>query len=148
MVPTLDEMLRIRCGLFKDIYDWLARDRIEPGAPELAMYSNCEYVEENIQMEAAVAVEAAWLRSPAHALAPEGRLAIRELAAVPLMASVIHHGRFQDVGDAFTALYTWVGENGYTPAGAYREIHLFGRENDLSDLEAVTVEMQLPVERR
>jgi hypothetical protein len=34
------------------------------------------------------------------------------------------------------------------PVGAFREIHLFGRENDLDDFDSVTIEMQLPVEKQ
>ena len=35
------------------------------------------------------------------------------------------------IPDVVVNLYRWLGMNGYASAGAYREIHLFGRELDL-----------------
>ncbi|HKH75962.1 MAG TPA: hypothetical protein VKA51_03285 [Rubrobacteraceae bacterium] len=47
----------------------------------------------------------------------------------------------------------WIGANGYGAAGPYREIHPYGRENDLfraepTDDASILVEIQLPVEER
>jgi DNA-binding transcriptional MerR regulator len=145
IVPTVDEMVPYRCAMFAEVYDGLSRNRITPGEPELALYHNPEYTDQNIDMEAAVVVEAAPrpLRDRV-----SGPLTLRELPAAPLMASVVHHGRFSDVVDALIALYCWVGSNGYAPGGAYREIHLFGREIEPFDPNAVTLEVQLPIEPR
>ena len=72
---------------------------------------------------------------------------LRQLPAVETMASVVHHGKYIEAGDALTALYQWVGENGYEACGPYRELHLFGRENDCVDDNNVTIEMQLPFKK-
>lgn len=145
-VPTLDDMPRVRCALYEELYAWLDRNRVEAGRPELAIYHNPEFVDTNIDMEAAVVVGEAALDSDA---GPSGaRVALRELPAVPTMASVVHHGDMFDVPDALIALYVWLGPNGYSAAGPYRELHLFGRENDWHDYHSVVIEMQLPVERR
>jgi DNA-binding transcriptional MerR regulator len=146
VVPTLDEVIGARQGMFKSIYTWLEKNRLEPGKPELVLYPDQEYVEQDIQLETAVPLDAS--SSDAPPLSPVGGIFIHELPAVPAMASVVHHGRFGDVNDAITALCQWAGDNGCTPNGAFREIHLFGRENDLDDFDAVTVEMQLPVEKK
>jgi hypothetical protein len=37
--------------------------------------------------------------------------------------------------------------NGYSSAGAYRELHLWGRETDSVNITPVTVELQLPIAR-
>jgi DNA-binding transcriptional MerR regulator len=145
-VPTLDEVIGARQGMFKNIYNWLEKNRIEPGKPELAFYPDQEYVEQDIQLETAVPLGVS--PSDAPPPSPDGGIFIHELPAVPTMASVIHHGRFGDVNDAITALCQWAGDNGYMPVGAFREIHLFGRENDLDDFNSVTIEMQLPVEKQ
>jgi effector-binding domain-containing protein len=63
------------------------------------------------------------------------------------MASVIHQGYLQDVGQAISALFSWIGIHGYSACGAEREVHLFGREHDLTLLAPVVIEMQLPVEK-
>lgn len=146
IIPTLDEVIGARQIMFRSIYNWLEKNRIEPGKPELALYPDQEYMEQDIQLETAVPLGAS--PSDAPPLSPDGGIFIHELPAVPTMASVVHYGRFGDVNDAITALCQWAGDNGYTPNGAFREIHLFGRENDLDDFDAVTVEMQLPVEKQ
>jgi DNA-binding transcriptional MerR regulator len=140
IVPTMNEMVSIRCAAFASLYRRLEQNRVEPGTPELAIYHNAEYTEENIDMEAAVVVEpdaAASIASPAP-------LIIRELPAASV-ASVVHHGRFMDVCDAIVAAYAWMAANGGSAGGPYREIHLFGRENDWHDMNAVTLEVQLPL---
>ncbi len=72
---------------------------------------------------------------------------IHELPTTPMLASVIHRGSFYGVPQALSALFIWVGANGYTASGPYREIHLSGRENDLTDIQHLTVEMQVPIEK-
>jgi|CXWL01.1.fsa_nt_gi DNA-binding transcriptional MerR regulator len=146
IVPTLGEVIGARQGMFKSIYNWLEQNRIEPGKPELVLYPDQEYVEQNIQLETAVPLGV--LTHGALPFPPDGNVFIHELPAIQKMASVIHYGRFGDVNDAITALCQWVGENGYLPGGPFREIHLFGRENDLDDFDSVTIEMQLPVEKQ
>lgn len=138
VVPDLNSMVQIRCELFSQLHNQLKQEGLKPAPPELALYDHCEYTEENIRLEAAVALEA----NPSDIK----RLAfVRQLPAVSLMASVVHHGRFQDVGNAITTLYTWLSESNYQVAGAYRELHLFGYENEWHDMNDVTLEMQLPL---
>jgi effector-binding domain-containing protein len=84
---------------------------------------------------------------------PEGggnRLAFRELPAVREMASVVHEGSAWEIPQAITALFGWIGANGYATAGPYRELHLYGRENDLfradsANVDSILVEIQVPV---
>lgn len=146
-VPTLEDMPTLRCDLYDELYESLERRRVEPGAPEFALYHAVEYLERDIDMEAAVAV----------AGAPEGpedgahdRLAFRELPAVREMASVVHEGSAWEIPQAIIALFGWIGANGYATAGPYRELHLYGRENDLfradsSNVDSLLLEIQVPV---
>jgi DNA-binding transcriptional MerR regulator len=88
-VPTLEDMPALRCDLYDELYEALERRRVEPGTPEFALYHTVEYLERDIDMEAAVAVD-----GPRGA-GPEGggdRPAFRELPAVREMASVVHEG--------------------------------------------------------
>jgi len=96
-------------------------------------------------MEAGVIINKAVM--PPRQLPTYGTIRIHELPAAPILASVVHRGSFYDVPQAMSALFIWVGTNGYTASGPYREIHLFGRETDLTDFEHVTLEMQIPVEK-
>jgi len=146
-VPTVEDMPAFRCDLYDELYEALERRGVEPGTPEFALYHTVEYLERDIDMEAAVAVD-----GPRGA-GPEGggdRPAFRELPAVPEMASVVHEGSAWEIPRAITALFGWIGANGYATAGPYRELHLYGRENDLfradsANVDSLLVEIQVPV---
>ncbi|MNT19325.1 Bacterial transcription activator, effector binding domain [compost metagenome] len=137
-IPTLAKMATDRCALFQRLYEQIAMAGLMPKSPELVLYHNREYVETEIQMEAAVRIDADPQR-------PLGGLRLYELPEQPLVASVLYRGRFMEVGQAISALFLWAVSNGYAPAGPFREIHLFGRELDQKDWEDVILEMQLPV---
>ena len=145
VVPALIDMPQYRRTLFAEVYDWLAQHSLKSVPPELVIYSNTEYSEQDIDTEVAVVVDKASLSSRMLPIA--GRVRVRELPAVLTMASVIHQGYLQDVGQAISALFAWIGAHGYSACGAEREVHLFGREHDLKLLAPVVIEMQLPVEK-
>lgn len=145
VVPTIPDMATYRCALYDEIYGWLMERRVRAGEPELAIYHNQEFFDREIDMEAGVVVDAALLRGVAQP--DNGRITVSTLPSVETMASVLHSGSFYEVGQAITALFAWVGTHGYATCGPYREIHLFGRENDLVSVDEVVVEMQVPVER-
>lgn len=146
IVPTVDRMPNYRCDMFQSAHDWLERNRMRPAGPELALYHMEAYAEENIDMEAAVPVN-----HPS--LEPADGLSIRELSGVSDMATTIHQGAFWDIPGAMIALFAWLGENGYQSDGPVREVHLFGRENDVVNapptarfnINSVIMEMQVPV---
>jgi DNA-binding transcriptional MerR regulator len=143
VLATFDEMLNIRCSMYVNLYQWLDENKIAPLEPEMAIYDNAEYVETNIHLETAVIVAENGSVNRNRSKG-EGSVVLRQLPAVETIASVVHHGKFVEAGDALIALYRWVGENGYEACGAYRELHLFGRELTCEDEDNVTVEMQLP----
>lgn len=147
-VPTLEDMPTIRCDLYDELYESLERRRVEPGTPEYALYHTVEYMDRDIDMEAAVAVNGGAERSPDDA---DDRLAFRVLPAVREMASVVHEGSAWEIPRAISALFGWIGANGYATAGPYRELHLYGRENDLfradsANVDSLLVEIQVPVQ--
>ncbi len=149
VVPTLEDMAIYRCRLYDELYDLLERNGVAPSTPEYALYHDTEHVERDIDMEAAVAVE----ETPSVPSVAENRgLTFRELPAVREMASVVHQGSAWEIPYAIIALFAWVGANGYSAAGPYREIHLYGRENELfrkdpASVGSIVVEIQLPVEK-
>lgn len=136
VVPHVHDMATVRCTMYQQLYHTLAQHHLEPGQPEMALYHNAEYSDENIDMTAAVT-----LSSLPHTPLP----ILQTLPAVETMASVVHHGSMWDVPQAIMALYRWIGENGYSSAGAYREIHLFWRELEEPDFEHIALELQVPI---
>ncbi|MFN8597332.1 MAG: MerR family transcriptional regulator [Anaerolineae bacterium] len=142
VIPTLDDMVGLRCHLYEEIYHWRDERGIRSLDPEMAIYYNSEYVEQDIDMEAAIPIESAPLDQ-----LPAGRVTVRELPAVETMATVIHRGDMWGVGNAITALYTWIGQHGYASNGPYRELHLFWRELEIETAQFadITIEMQVPI---
>ena len=62
IVPEIREMPDYRYRQYKEVYDWLAQIGVRPLEPELAIYHNPEYVEEDIDMELAAPVDVAAVR--------------------------------------------------------------------------------------
>ncbi len=140
VVPTMADAARCRCDLYEAVYGWLAENGEEPAGPELALYHNGEYVEENMDMEAALPLAGG-------RAAQENGIRVHRLPAVPQLASATFEGRdIWDIPGAVAALFAWVGENGYASAGPMREVHHFGRELDHEDHDTFVIEVQLPIE--
>ncbi|MBP7690257.1 MAG: MerR family transcriptional regulator [Thermoflexales bacterium] len=142
LIPQLSDMVGVRCHLYEDLYRWLTEQGVQPLEPEMAIYHNSEYVEQDIDMEAAVPIEAAPTVWP-----NDGLVVVCQLPAVETMATVIHQGDMWGVGQAITALYSWIGQHGYAAAGPYRELHLFWRELEIetAQFDHVSIEMQIPI---
>lgn len=141
VVPTMADVARYRCELYEAAYGWLAESGEEPTGPELALYHNAEYVEENMDMEAALPVRGG-------RVSEADGVEVYELPAVPQMASATFEGKdIWDIPGAVAALFVWVGENGYSSAGPMREVHHFGRELDHEDYDSFVIEMQIPVKK-
>ena len=143
-VPALADMPAYRERQYRAAYDWLAANDLQPLEPEMAIYHNAGYVEQDIDMELAVPAPRAALRRPPPAAA---HMAVRELPAVETMACVVHQGDIWEVGQPIMALYTWLSQHGLASAGPYRELHLYWRELEVpaEGLRNVAIEMQLPV---
>ncbi|MBA3824754.1 MAG: MerR family transcriptional regulator [Ktedonobacterales bacterium] len=140
IVPELRDITPYRCSMYDDLYLTIEHLRLKVAGPELALYHNPEYIEQDIDMELAVPIE----RAP-RAEALGERFSVRTLPAAPQVASVIHQGDLWDIGQAMVALVVWLGANERAANGPYREVHLYGRENDPHDLSNVVVEMQIPL---
>jgi len=113
-VPTVEDMPALRCDLYDELYEALERRGVEPGTPEFALYHTVEYLERDIDMEAAVAVD-----GPRGA-GPEGggdRPAFRELPAVPEMA-IDRRSSAAEVGPPTAKATNWPGSARSATSGA------------------------------
>ncbi len=144
MIPHLFEMGRYRCAAYDRIYNTLAEHKIKSTGTEMALYHNHEYTETNIDTEMAVVIPVR--ETSKLALAPIGT---RQLPASPETACVVHQGATLDVTQAIIAVFEWIEANGYRcRQSETRELHHYGKENELQDSNApVVMEIQVPVER-
>jgi effector-binding domain-containing protein len=73
---------------------------------------------------------------------------VHQLPAIETMASMIHHGPFITLNQAYTALLKWIEVNGYRITGPAREIYLEPPATAGSQTDPSTVtEIQFPVEK-
>ncbi|MCI9888867.1 GyrI-like domain-containing protein [Micrococcales bacterium 31B] len=72
-------------------------------------------------------------------------LVLHELGSIEV-ASVLHHGSMETIGDSWGALMAWCEAEGYAMSGPCREIYLESADRD--DMSDWVTELQQPVERR
>jgi DNA-binding transcriptional MerR regulator len=102
----------------------------------VALFHDTEYKEQNVDVEAGVYVK--------RSLRLDEPLRSYQLP-VALVASTIHHGAFDHIGEAYGALLRWIETNGYHPAGPAREIFLHVSTPVSREDPSNVTEIQLPV---
>lgn len=75
--------------------------------------------------------------------APEGGVRVYTLPGSERMASIVHHGPFETIGETFAAIHAWFAQNGYK-AGMGREIYHKGDWMTEDPREYIT-EIQMPI---
>jgi DNA-binding transcriptional MerR regulator len=121
--------------LWGELEACLARQGVRPAAPCLTVYYDTEYRERDVDLEVCEPIDGR--------LAGEGRVAVRELPGVEMMATVVHHSSYRTLHEAYQAMMAWIGVNGYRIAGPNRELYLHGGgEQDNPDC---VTEVQIPV---
>jgi DNA-binding transcriptional MerR regulator/predicted transcriptional regulator YdeE len=108
------------------------------GGQTLVLWYDTEFKDRDVDGAAAFFVRC---RAP-----DKGRMRVHELPAA-LMASTIHHGSYNTIGDAHEAVITWIEHNNYRIVGADREINLYNRAPISRDDPTYLTEIQYPVEK-
>jgi DNA-binding transcriptional MerR regulator len=142
IVPSVADMPQCRGMLIQQLYGWLNQQNIVPTEYEMVLYHITEYTETDIDMEFAIAIPE---RAIPFGNRSQTTINVRQLPAIAQVASVFHNGMIHDITQAITALFTWIGANGYITSGAIREIHLFGPETVSVQEHPVVVELQIPI---
>jgi effector-binding domain-containing protein len=118
------------------IFGYIGKSGAVPAGPPFAIYYGEEFNEDDIDMELCVPVS--------QVLPGEGEVVGRMLAGGKV-ASTLHAGSYQNVGEAYQALMTWMSENGYRAAGPPREVYLTD-PNSVKDPSENRTEVVFPVE--
>ena len=129
--PTLDR-------LFDQVLGYVSQHGAVPVGPGITVYYDAEYRERDINVGACISFEGS--------LNDGEQVKVVELPAVETMASVIHHGSFSTMNQAYNAILKWIESNGYHISGPTRELNLeYERGGDQSKF---VTEIQFPVEKR
>jgi DNA-binding transcriptional MerR regulator len=75
-----------------------------------------------------------------------GRMRVHELPAA-LMATTVHHGSYNTIGEAHEAILEWIEANGYRIVRPDRELNLYHTMPIRLDDPAYVTELQYPVEK-
>jgi len=130
------------------LQDSLERAQLKPVSPWFALMANTPYVETDLEITLGVGVN---LRGGQRAADwGETLVSLKELAAVPSMASLIHTDRSIALAQTYASLYAWTQTNGYQAAGLFRELYLPEAGSNpapILQLDASLIEVQCPVER-
>jgi effector-binding domain-containing protein len=104
----------------------------------VALLHDTEYKESDVDAEAGI-----YIKQEVQSSEP---LRCYQLPPVTV-ASVVHHGAFNRIAEAYGAVLRWIEVNGYRPAGPTREIFLRVAAPVSRDDESNVTEIQVPVER-
>jgi DNA-binding transcriptional MerR regulator len=97
-----------------------------------------EYKEQDVDVEAGV-----FVKLPVEVQAP---LLCYQLPA-ETVASVVHHGAFNSIGEAYANLLRWAEANRYHPCGPTRELFLHVNQPARRDDSSNVTEIQVPVQK-
>jgi DNA-binding transcriptional MerR regulator len=133
-IPTNDQVPAYIRPAFDEAYSYLKQQGAKDIGPCFAVWHQPAAVLENEVAEAAVPID--------RTLPGTDRVKVYELPQAQV-ASVVHHGDFEDFTQGHTALLKWIEANGYQIVGPYREIYI---KEDPNTGESTT-EIQYPVEK-
>jgi len=100
---------------FGEIFGYLGQLGVQPAGPPLSIYHDPEFKEDDLDIEIGVPCE--------RRLAGKGHLDGRELPGGPV-ATTLHAGPYDSIGQAYQALYAWIQEHGHETDGPPREVYL------------------------
>ena len=132
-------------SLFPEVYEAIGEhvpEALGPhpgqGGQTMVLWYDTEFKERDVDGAAAFIVRC---RVP-----ERGRMRVHELPAAT-MAATVHHGAYNTIGDAHTAILTWIEANGYRIVGADREVYLYNATPIRLDDPTYITEIQYPVEK-
>jgi DNA-binding transcriptional MerR regulator len=131
-IPTYSQ----QGNLWSELYSQIGPDQF--AGPCLTLYHDEEYRERDVEVEVCQPI--------AQALPVHGRVKVRELPG-GAMASTVHNGAYNRLGQAYEALTRWIESNGYKIAGPSRELYLQAVQPVRQDDESCVTEIQFPVEK-
>ncbi|MEW6143010.1 MAG: MerR family transcriptional regulator [Chloroflexota bacterium] len=134
IIPTYSDIPK----LFDELFGQIGRFQSKFAGAPVALYHDLEFKERDADVEIAMPIRGD--------ITVTGRLKMHELPAVASAACTIHKGSFDQVGDAYKALMSWIEANRYQMAGPAREVYLQGPGPGVDPSSYVT-EIQLPVEK-
>jgi DNA-binding transcriptional MerR regulator len=138
VAPSMEQIGPTLNRLFDQVLGYINQHGAAPVGPGITVYYDIELAERDISVGACMSFEG----EPGDG----EEVKVVELPAVETIASVIHHGSFSTMKQAYNAILKWIETNGYHISGPNRELNLeYERGGDESKF---VTEIQFPVEKR
>ena len=134
-IPTNDQVPQYLGVAYEDVYNHVRQQGAKDNGACFALWHQGPEILANEVAEAAVPID--------HSIPASGSVQVYTLPQTQV-ASVVHHGDFDDFTQGHTALLKWVEANGYRIVGPYREIYI---SHDADDMSNTATEIQYPVEK-
>ena len=138
VAPSMEQIGPTLGRLFGQLFGYISHHGATPIGPGITLYYDTEYCERDIHVGACLSFESS--------LNDGEEVQVVELPAVETMASVIHHGSFSTLNQAYNAILNWIETNGYHISGPNRELNLEYEPG--GDESKFVTEVQFPVEKR
>jgi effector-binding domain-containing protein len=131
-------------SLFDELAQYLQSAGVSKWGYPLAIWHDPGYKESDVDGEAAFVIDTTIEGSNLAANA-SSRIKVYELTGYDTMASIVHHGSYKTLRNAYQNIISWIELNGYRCIAPNREIYLeYGPE---PDSESYVTEIVFPVER-
>lgn len=138
-VPTIEQISQRWDEIFTMIAEWIHANKLSIGFP-MTLYHDEDYASTNIDTECAFILHGMEIEKFPK---PKHPIAIRQLDAVPQVASIVvanFHQKVEGLKPAYIALGQWIANNEYHIISAPREIYYGSPATD-----DFTAEIQFPV---
>ena len=135
-IPTNDQVPVYLDAAMFDAYNYAKTNGVKAVGDCFAIWHQPAEIHANEVAEAAVPID--------HTLPSSDQVKVYELPRTQV-ASVIHHGAFENFVQEHTTLLRWIEANGYEIVGPYREIYI---KHDRDNMADSATEIQYPVEKR
>jgi DNA-binding transcriptional MerR regulator len=138
VAPSMEQIGLTLNHLFDQVMGYISQQGATSAGPGTTLYYDNEMRDTDINVGACMPFEGALKESE--------QVQVIELPGIETMASVIHHGSFSTLSQAYNAIFHWIEANGYHISGPSRELNLeYERDGDQSKY---VTEVQFPVEKQ
>ncbi len=134
-VPNFEESGQLNMQMFSEVRQVILDNGVGYGGYDIAVYHGIPGQTE-LSLQTAIPVT--------DSLPESDDITLGELPAVEV-AYVIHRGNYHNIHQAHGTIQQWMGENGYMPAGAVRDVYLVFDVQDNPD--SYVTELQYPIQK-
>lgn len=124
--------------MFQELIGFVMNSEAKPAGPTMMIYRDEDYKEQDADVEVAFQVD--------KIIKTDGRIKIYELPRIEQAATLIYKGSYEEMGEAYNAVMSWVVNNDYRIDGFCRELYLVS-PGDTKDPAEYISEIQIPVRK-